>query len=353
MFKTKNIALFADPHLGIHQNSSLWHNISLEFIKDFKRKIQNSNIEDIVILGDVHDDRSEIAVNTLDISYQFFKELEDFNIKIILGNHDIYYKDKNDIHSLSLFKRWNNVEIIDKPLEFKQFDKKILFMPWNTEKYLDNIKEKYDIIFGHFEINGFYQTLQHSCVNKLESKNILEKAKKVMSGHFHINDERIYSNGEIIYLGSPYELNWNDYGVKKGFYLMNVNTLKHIFIENFISPKHKKIRLSELLNDKSSLSNIKNDFNKNIINFIIDQDIQKDKLELLLNKLEKWNSLILNVDYEVNNKYINTDNKEYQYTNVNIDESIKEFIKTLDIPNDKNKIIEKTIEIYQQSLKKV
>jgi len=352
MFKTKNIALFTDPHLGIHQNSSLWHNISLDFIKVFKKKIQELNIEDVVILGDIHDNRDEIAVNTLDFSYQFFNELKDFNIKVIIGNHDVYYKDKNDIHSLSLFKRWNNIEIIDKPLEFKQFERNFLFVPWNDTTFLANSKDKYDVIFGHFEINGFYQTLQHACINKLESKTILEKTKKVMSGHFHINDERVYSKGEIIYLGSPYELNWNDYGVRKGFYVMNVDSLKHMFIENTISPKHKKIRLSELLAGKNSLIDVKKEFDKNIVNFIVDKEIEKDKINLLITKLETWNPLTLNIQYEINTDYLLNDNKKHEYTNVDIETSIKEFVNTLDISNDKDKIIEKIMDIYNESKNK-
>jgi len=352
MFKTKNIALFTDSHLGIHQNAPLWHNISMDFIKMFKKKVNELNIEDVVILGDVHDNRDEIAVDTLDVSYRFFNELKDFNVKVIIGNHDIYYKDKNDIHSLSLFKRWSNIEIIDKPVEFKQFNKRFLFLPWNNEKFLYNIKEKYDVIFGHLEINGFYQTLQHACSNRLNSKSILEKSKKIMSGHFHINDERLYSNGEIIYLGSPYELNWNDYGVRKGFYIMNMESLKHVFIENTISPKHKKIRLSELLAGKNAMIDIKKEFDNNIINFIVDKEIEKDKMNLLITKLETWNPLTLNIQYETNKDYLLNDDTEYEYTNVDIEASIKEFVSTLDIQNDKTKIIKKIMEIYTQSLNK-
>ena len=43
---------------------------------------------------------------------------------------------------------------------------------------------------------------------------ILEKGNKVISGHFHLRDRRKYKNGEILYLGNPFEMDFGSLNLK-------------------------------------------------------------------------------------------------------------------------------------------
>ena len=81
----------------------------------------------------------------------------------------------------------------------------ILFMPWiNSENYqlcLDSMKDSSSsIMFGHFEINGF-EMYKAYCNNGMETE-IFKKFDTVLSGHFHHKSD----NGNVYYLGTPYEL---------------------------------------------------------------------------------------------------------------------------------------------------
>ena len=50
----------------------------------------------------------------------------------------------------------------------------------------------------------------------------------VFSGHYHHRS----TNGNITYLGTPYELTWQDYGDPKGFHVFDFEDRKLSFIQN-------------------------------------------------------------------------------------------------------------------------
>ena len=57
----------------------------------------------------------------------------------------------------------------------------------------------------------------------------------MFSGHFHHKSER----GNISYLGSPYEITWNDYNDPRGFHILDVDSRHLEFIQNPHSIFHK------------------------------------------------------------------------------------------------------------------
>jgi len=127
------VAIFSDLHLGVHTNSSDWHNYAIEWAHWFKEECKRKNIKDIIFCGDWHHNRSEISVNTLQVSADILDILCDFNIIAITGNHDIYYKHRTDVNSLSIFKKRKNVTILDRHDTIEAFDRTITFCPWNTK----------------------------------------------------------------------------------------------------------------------------------------------------------------------------------------------------------------------------
>ena len=54
------------------------------------------------------------------------------------------------------------------------------------------------------------------------------KFDRVYSGHFHTRS----SQNNIHYLGSPYEMYWNDWNDTRGFHLFDTETLEHTPINN-------------------------------------------------------------------------------------------------------------------------
>jgi DNA repair exonuclease SbcCD nuclease subunit len=105
-------------------------------------------------------------------------------------------------------------------------------VPWiaknNAEECFDAM-EKTDALycFGHFEIAGFELHKGQIAESGLDKKTFL-KFHKVLSGHFHTRSQ----NGNIIYVGSPFEMTWNDYNDPRGFHIFDTDTGELEFIKH-------------------------------------------------------------------------------------------------------------------------
>ena len=348
IIKDERVAIVTDIHIGKHQNSKMWYDITLDFAKEFRDKLKSDNIKDIIICGDVNNDRNEISVHSLHVLNELFTIWKDFNINIIVGNHDAYYKNRSDINSLSLFSGWKNINIIDELTIYNTFGKQMVFCPWGTP--IDDIP-KCDYIFGHLEINGFNLSKNKSCTRGIKSGNLLKKSKMIVSGHFHLREDRKYKSGRILYVGSPYELDWGDCGTDpRGFYYLDIPTGDYEFIENTTSPRFKKIRLSEITSAGKVTADIAKEFNGNFINFIVDQDINDlEKLSDFIATLDKYNPLTLKVEYSLESR-VSLEDSQYDFTAVDVKNSINEFIKMTDY-DDKEIILEEIYELYDKCKK--
>ena len=61
------VCCISDVHIGIHQNSNQWHEITLNWAQWLRAELQQKGIHDIIISGDFFHYRDEIAVNTIGV----------------------------------------------------------------------------------------------------------------------------------------------------------------------------------------------------------------------------------------------------------------------------------------------
>jgi DNA repair exonuclease SbcCD nuclease subunit len=344
--KSNKIGIFSDIHIGLGQDSNSWHDIVLNFANWAAKIYTDMGINEIIIPGDIFHNRSEISVNTIAVATEFFDILKDFKIFISTGNHDCYYKDRSDVNSIKVLKGWKNIIIVDEqPLIINSKNKKISLIPWGTS--IENIPES-DICFGHFEINTFYMNTFKVCDHGIDSTNILNKAPLVISGHFHSKDEREYSKGKIVYVGSPYQQNFGDVNQTRGIYILNLDTEEFKFIENTISPKHIKVYLSKLKNGEQNTDFLKENISNNMISLIVDEEISNDKLSLISAKLQKLNPKFFRIDYKsfTNDKFVENSSL-VDYNLINIEKNIEDFVDSMDV-NHKNDIKEYLTTLYKE-----
>jgi DNA repair exonuclease SbcCD nuclease subunit len=339
------VAIISDLHLGIHSNSSFWHEIAINWAKWLKEELNNKKITDIIFCGDWHHNRSEISVSTLQVSADILDIFKDFNLIAITGNHDIYFKHRTDVNSLSIFKNRKNVTIFDSVYTLEAFDRTITFCPWNTA--MQDIP-KSDVIFGHFEIVSFKMNTFKYCEEGFNIQDLLYKAPVVISGHFHYRHEKQYDSGTILYAGNPFQMDFGDAGNTKGYHVLDLDTLQYEFIENKVSPLYERVYLSELVKEGSFTDKIKKIFDKNIVKLKVDQNICQDDMNILIKKLHLLSPQALTVDYDINFNRILDDNKEKQdLSGIDIEQAIIEFTNLLDIKN-KEAIINYTIDLYRK-----
>ena len=246
--KNSKVCCIADLHIGVHQNSIFWHETALKWAQWLKEELNNKDIKDIFILGDLYHYRDEIAVNTIHVVNQILNLWSEFNIVILVGNHDSFYKDRSDVNSLSILDGWRNILVISEPTTYTILGKTATFLPWGAS--LKDIG-KSDILFGHLEIESFKMNSHKHCDHGIKTSDLLKKADLIMTGHFHLRDERKYDKKTILYVGNPFEMDFGDTGSTKGYYVLDASNLTYEFFENPVSPKHKKLTITELLNFKS------------------------------------------------------------------------------------------------------
>lgn len=345
----ERVCCFSDLHLGVHQSSYMWLDIALDFAKWTKQQLIDRGIKDIIIPGDVSDDRDAIAVPTLNYLPRFFQIFNDFNIFITVGNHDCYYNRRSDVHSLGALNSWENITVIDKITTITAHEKTITFCPWHSN--IDEIPNS-DIIFGHFDIQTFKMNGFKICESGVSPKQLLNKANLIVTGHYHLTQDRIYKNGVILYLGSPFELNWGEANSPKGVYILDIPTLKYEFIENNVSPKHKKIRLSELLEIGAVTDEIKKEFRNNIVKFLVDIEIKQAVLDGLISRFHLLKPLEMKIIYEYVKGYDSTD-IHFEALGIDVQQDIHEFVQGLDFVENKDLVTQYLQTIYRRAEKVV
>lgn len=340
------VAVFSDLHLGVHLDSSTWHHVSTTWCDWFIKEIKEKGIKDVFFLGDFFHHRSDISVNTLHIASLILDKFNDLNVVMIVGNHDAYYKDRADVNSLSILNGRKNITVISEVTSTKLFGKTFTFLPWGAD--ITDLPES-DVIFGHLEIESFKMNGFKVCDHGTQTKDLLQKTNLVMSGHFHLRDERKYNNGTIIYVGNPFEMDFGDIDSTKGYYILDLETLKYEFYENQISPRHKKISLSDLTNAKSLTgSDINQMVNGNFVKFVVDKKANSDAIDALIQKFSVYSPLTFTTDYTFTDNAYTVEDKSYESSGVDMQATIEEFIGVLDIEN-KDDIIRYCADLYKRA----
>ena len=341
------VCCVSDIHVGVHQNSSMWHDITLQWGAWLRDELRSHDVHDILICGDLFHYRDEIAVNTIHVVNELLRLWNEFNIVILAGNHDSFYKDRVDVNSLSILNGWNNITVIDVPVSTRQFNRDLMFCPWGTTAA--EIKDS-DIIFGHFEIMSFKMNHFKTCMEGISSTQLLDKTDLVITGHFHHRDERHYPDGDILYLGNPFQMDFGDVGTSKGYYLLDIQEGEYNYHENNISPKHYKIKLSELTEtgyiSRKYTAKLKN----NIIRLMIDLHIMPDEIEVILQEFAKSTPKMMNVEHTItfDNFGITDDGDSYDLSGVDIATAIEEFVNLLDV-EETSQVLEYTLDLYKKS----
>ena len=185
-------------------------------------------------MGDAFDSRKSIDYQSLEWSKRVvFDPLKKYDVHMIIGNHDTYYKNTNEVNSPELLlQTYPNIKTYSKPTEVNVGGLDILFLPWinqgNEELSLNIIKKTTcRCAMGHLELQGFRVNRQIIMEHGLESK-LFEKFERVYSGHYHTRS----NDGKVFYLGNPYEMYWTDVNDTRGFHIFDTETLTHTPINN-------------------------------------------------------------------------------------------------------------------------
>ena len=232
------IGIITDTHFGARNDNLNFNDYFYKFYDDiFFPTLKERGITTCVHMGDVVDRRKFISYRIAsDFRRCFIERFKELNIDlhIIIGNHDTYYKNTNEVNSMNELVGEDILTTIYSEPQVVEFDETpILFVPWiNVNNYDESIKllntAKSDIIMGHLGISGFQMHRGQVSVEGHE-KEMFRRFDTVFSGHFHHKSD----DGQIYYLGTPYQITWSDYDDPKGFHIFDTETRE---LERIINP---------------------------------------------------------------------------------------------------------------------
>ena len=265
------VALITDTHFGARNDNQNFNEYFFEFYENqFFPYLKEHNITNVIHLGDVMDRRKYVSYRIAkDFRERFIDKFEGINFHMLVGNHDTFYKNTNEVNSLQelVDGRHKNITVYEKSTEVEFDGCKILFVPWiNTENMSHTMKmlqtSDAQICMGHLELNGF--EMQRGLVmDHGWDKQEFKRFDMVMSGHYHHKSD----DGQIFYLGTPYEIYWNDWNDPKGFHVFDTEKRE---LERIVNPYtiYSKIYYDDtvsIFDDNHDMSAYKNKYVKLVV----------------------------------------------------------------------------------------
>lgn len=358
------IAIISDTHFGQKSFSKSIFETQMEYFEqEFFPYILKNKIKNVFHLGDIVHNRNTIDLWILqELKTRFFKWFDNNGVKLhlLIGNHDLYYRSTLDYSfQKENLKEFFNCIIYDKETIIEIDRYTIAMVPWicDTDSYI--LPENVDIFFGHLEMRAF-PMMKNIVSHDGYEVDMFKNYKYVFSGHYHTKSNK----DNVYYIGTQYQLTWNDYNEDKGFYVLKDN-YKLEYIKNTISPKFVKI----FYNDSESLI-LKQVGLEQSENISIDQCLEICKnnyirvyIEKCINQLDFDNffsslNLISKNDYKI--EIINLEDviEDYDFSHIeeNEDENtiniINNYISNMTFEESisKETLIEMSKKLYQEAM---
>jgi len=338
------VAIITDTHYGCRKGSKLFQDYFESFYKNiFFPTLEQHGITTVIHMGDAFDSRKSIDYQSLEWTKRVVLDpLSKYNVHMLVGNHDAYYKNTNNVNSPSLLlQNYSNIKTYSDPEVVKIGNLNTLFIPWicadNEEKTLRLIKKSgCKIAMGHLELNGFEAYRGHTMDDGMDSI-VFDEFTKVFSGHYHTRS----TNGVVFYLGNPYEMYWNDVNDTRGFHIFDTETLEH-------TPVNNPYRMYYIIHyeDTNYQTFDTREYENKIVKVIVRKKTNTKKFEKFIDKLYTSNVAELKI---VENFQIEENENFEAFESEDTLSVLNRYIEESEINLDK-KIIQKMFkEIYQEA----
>jgi DNA repair exonuclease SbcCD nuclease subunit len=241
----KKAAVFTDIHYGMRNNARQHNEDCDAFVDWFIEQAQEKGCETCIFGGDWHHNRASLNISTMKYSIQGLRKLSKAfeKVYVILGNHDLYYRESREVNSIEFIDELENVYLIRDTL----VEGDVALVSWvvgDEWKKVPKIKSKY--MFGHFELptfklNAMVEMPDHGGL-KLD---MFEHQDYVFTGHFHQRQVK----GNVIYIGNAFPHNFSDaWDDERGWMFLEWDKEPEFFVWPD-APKYKTITLSRLLDN--------------------------------------------------------------------------------------------------------
>jgi predicted phosphodiesterase len=338
------VAIITDSHWGVRKGSKVFHDYFEIFYKNiFFPTLEKEKITTVLHLGDAFDSRKSIDYQSLEWTKRVVLDpLSKYNVHMLVGNHDAYYKNTNTVNSPSLLlQNYSNIKTYSDPEVIKIGNLNVLLIPWicadNEEKTLRLIKKSgCKVAMGHLELNGFQAYQGHIMDDGMDSI-VFDDFTKVFSGHYHTRS----NNGIVFYLGNPYEIFWNDVNDTRGFHIFDTETLEH-------TPVNNPYRIYYIIyyEDINYQTFDTREYENKIVKVIVRKKTNTKKFEKFIDKLYKSNISELKI---VENIQIQENEDFEAYESEDTVSILNRYIEESETSIDKSIVQKMLYEIYREA----
>lgn len=344
------LVLLNDTHAGVRNSSEIF----IEYQRKFYLNVlfpymDKHSIKKIVHGGDYYDHRKYVNFKALNANRKNFIEPmveRGITMDIIPGNHDVAYKNTNDLCSLKELLGYykQNINILMNPTVMDYDGFKLAMLPWiNPENYEESMKFiqtcNAEWLFGHLEVIGVEMMRGIENTHGMDP-SVFSRFEKVLSGHFHTRSIL----GNIEYLGSQMEFTWSDYNDPKFFHVIDTETRELTRVRNPITIFEKVVYNDQEIDYNSSFDVSK--LNEKYVKLIVAKKTDAYAFDKFLTKIQNESTLYDLKIVETFDEFLGSnvelsDNVQIEDTSELLDNYIEK-VET-DLDKDKLKSFMKTI----------
>jgi DNA repair exonuclease SbcCD nuclease subunit len=351
------IAIICDTHFGVRNDHEAFRRKQKLFIDYFFDYLKTNKISRVLHGGDLYDRRKYINFVTQKFTREEFLERfdkEGIQLDMIPGNHDVYYKDTNEVSGLTeLVRDYKWVNVHTSPVELKFPRNTILMLPWispqNEKEVFDAIKKtNAKFCLGHLDVIGFDRDKTGNPSDHGVDRESFSKFDWVGSGHYHHRS----SKDNIHYLGSAFEFTWVDYNSPKGFTIFDTDDGKFEFVNNpFHIFKVYEYNDSDEASIQEELLKSFGDYNDCHVKVRVVSKKNEHIFDMIIDKITKAGAIkvaVIDNSFDLEHNAI-VDNGEYDEIE-STPTLISNYIDGLEMPAYATRLKAKMNDLYQQAL---
>ena len=345
------VAILNDTHCGIRNSSDIFLQYQERFYEEiFFPYLKEHNIKKILHLGDYYEHRKFVNFKALNANRKHFLEpLRDSGITmdIIPGNHDVYFKNTNQLCSLKEllghFKTDVNIIMEPEVLDYDGF--KVAVLPWinngNYTEYTDfALNCTADMLGAHLELKGFDMMPGISNPHGMNA-DIFSRFESVLSGHFHTKS----SKENVHMLGAQMEFTWADVDDPKYFHILDTHTREITPVRNPITIFKKFVYDDE----KENYNNINiKEFERKFIKLIVLNKNDLYMFDRLMDRLQNVETYELKIA-ESFEEFIGDSIKDDKVSLEDTTELLDSYVEAVETDLDKKRIKVKLRELYTEA----
>ena len=291
------VLLFSDLHIHSHKKSTERLQDCLDVLAWIFDTAVEREIRHVIFLGDLFHDRMRIEVQTLHRTHEVFEKYfydPKFDLYLLLGNHDMWSRDKWDIYSPKVVSGWDAVHVIDHPQNLNILGQHFDFLPF-TENPIQEIadllaqpsKSERRVLCSHMALDGAILNsfgihadvvVEHDNEMVKVDADFLRKWDRVFLGHYHAPQ---MINDRVEYVGSPLQLTFGEAHQEKHLAVFDVQNFTTEYVVNEFSRKHIVTTLGNLPN---------HDLKDNFVIVKVD-DLSRDEVTELRKKINREHSV--------------------------------------------------------------